>query len=127
MVCGVSLAEVTDNGITVTRDILQINDSQVGSLTILVLYLFFFHLQGVKKKAGNEFSSHYWHKYLTYMENKDIYGILMISTFHTILCFYSIAFQSLAIVRQGMSPPTVTYIILHLFQMPTIPLAAMHF
>ena len=81
---------------------------------------FFFHLQGVKKKAGNEFSSHYWHKYLTHMENKDIYGILMISTFHTILCFYSIAFQSLAIVRQGMSPPTETYIILHLFQMPTI-------
>ena len=58
-----------------------------------------------QKKCASDFSSHYWHKYFTHIKNKDRYGILIISAFHTIFCFYPTPFQSLAIVRQSTSPP----------------------
>ena len=73
-----------------------------------------------QKKCASDFSSHYWHKYLMHMENKDIYGILIISAFHAISCFYSTPFQSIAIGRQSTSPPIFTHFILHLFKMSTI-------
>ena len=58
-----------------------------------------------QKKCASDFSSHYWHKYFTHMKNKYRYGILIISAFHAIFCFYPTPFQSLAIVRQSTSPP----------------------
>ena len=60
---------------------------------------------GCPKKMRQWFSSHYWHKYFTHMKNKDRYGILIISAFHAIFCFYPTPFQSLEIVRQSTSPP----------------------
>ena len=73
-----------------------------------------------KKNAPVIFFSHYWHKYFTHMENKDRYGILIISAFHAIFCFYSTPFQFFAIIRQSMSPPIFIHFILHLFKMSTI-------
>ena len=52
-----------------------------------------------------------------HMENKDGYGILIISALHDIFCFY----QSLAIIQQSRSSPiTNTDINLHLLKMSTI-------
>ena len=62
-------------------------------------------VQGVPKKCGSDFSSHYWHKYFTHMKNSDRYEILIISAFQAIFCFYPTPFQSVAIVRQSTSPP----------------------
>ena len=78
------------------------------------------NIQGVPKKCTSDFSSHHWHKYFTHMENKDRYGILIISAFHAIFCFYSTPFQFFAIIRQSMSPPIFIHFILHLFKMSTI-------
>ena len=72
------------------------------------------------KKCTSDFFSHHWHKYFTHMENKDRYGILIISAFHAIFCFYSTPFQFFAIIRQSMSPPIFIHFILHLFKMSTI-------
>ena len=36
-----------------------------------------------QKKAGKDFSCHYWHKYLTHMKNKVRYGLPIISILTT--------------------------------------------
>ena len=57
-----------------------------------------------QKKCASFVFSHYWHTYFTHMENKDRYGILVVSAFHCIFCFYSTPFQSLAFVQQRTPP-----------------------
>ena len=63
------------------------------------------------KKCTSDFFSHHWHKYFTHMENKDRYGILIVSAFHAIFCFYSTPFQFFAIIRQSMSQPIFIHFI----------------
>ena len=81
------------------------NVTNASDLTLLIRRSMIVHIQGVPKKMHQWFFQSLLAQYFTHMENKDRYGILTISAFHAIFCFYPTPFQSLAIVRQSTSPP----------------------